>query len=81
MTDPALDGRRAAIVFACGDGVRRKAVVLRLIEEIGFEAVDAGGLRIACLPAPYAMLWIHLARGPRAGDLPSRSCAGLEGAP
>ena len=35
--------------------------MLPLIEDIGFEAVDTGDLRIARLLEPLAMLWIHLA--------------------
>ena len=66
MADPMLGGRRA-VMFACGDDAERKPVVLRLVEEIGFEAVDAGGLRVARLLEPYAMLWIHLAHGQGVG--------------
>lgn len=61
VADPVLGGRRA-VMFACGDDAERKAAVLRLVEDIGFEAVDAGELRITRLLEPYAMLWIHLAR-------------------
>ena len=32
---------------------------MRLIGDLGFEALDAGPLRIARLLEPYAMLWIH----------------------
>ncbi len=48
------------VMFVCGDGGRKK-VVLDLVQELGFEAIDAGGSRIARLVEPYAMLWIHLA--------------------
>ncbi len=48
-------------MFVAGDDDRRKPVVLRLMTELGFEAVDAGPLRISRLLEPYAMLWIHLA--------------------
>jgi len=48
------------VMFVCGDGSRKK-VVLDLVEELGFAAVDAGGSKIARLIEPYAMLWIHLA--------------------
>jgi predicted dinucleotide-binding enzyme len=48
------------VMFVCGDGNRKK-VVLDLVRELGFEAVDAGGSKIARLVEPYAMLWIHLA--------------------
>jgi 8-hydroxy-5-deazaflavin:NADPH oxidoreductase len=35
--------------------------VLQLVAELGFDAVDAGGLKVARLLEPLAMLWIHLA--------------------
>ena len=34
---------------------------MKLATDIGFEAIDAGGLVVARLLEPYAMLWIHLA--------------------
>lgn len=48
------------VMFVCGDG-DNKSLVLDLVHELGFDAVDAGGLSIARLIEPYAMLWIHLA--------------------
>jgi 8-hydroxy-5-deazaflavin:NADPH oxidoreductase len=48
------------VMFVCGDG-NRKEVVLDLVRQLGFEAIDAGGSKIARLVEPYAMLWIHLA--------------------
>jgi predicted dinucleotide-binding enzyme len=48
------------VMFVCGDG-DKKAVVIQLVRELGFDTVDAGGLQIARLLEPYAMLWIHLA--------------------
>jgi hypothetical protein len=49
-------------MFVCGDG-NRKSVVLGLVQQLGFEAIDAGDSKIARLLEPYAMLWIHLALG------------------
>jgi 8-hydroxy-5-deazaflavin:NADPH oxidoreductase len=46
------------VMFVAGDDAARKPTVLSLIAEIGFEAVDAGPLRVARLLEPYAMLWI-----------------------
>ena len=48
------------VMFVCGDG-EKKALVIDLVKELGFDTVDAGGLSIARLLEPYAMLWIHLA--------------------
>jgi len=50
-----------AAMFVAGDDAGRKPVVLSLMTDLGFEAVDAGELRISRLLEPYAMLWIHLA--------------------
>jgi 8-hydroxy-5-deazaflavin:NADPH oxidoreductase len=60
MGAPSLEGRRA-VMFVCGDDAGNKPTVLKLASDLGFEAIDAGGLAIARLLEPYAMLWIHLA--------------------
>jgi 8-hydroxy-5-deazaflavin:NADPH oxidoreductase len=44
-----------------GDDAEAKAVVAKLTEELGFEAVDAGPLEAARLLEPLAMFWIKLA--------------------
>jgi hypothetical protein len=62
MGAPILEGRRA-VMFVCGDDPSEKPIVLKLASELGFEAIDAGGLAIARLLEPYAMLWIYLAHG------------------
>lgn len=60
MDDPVLDGRHAAM-FVAGDDAAAKGVVLDLASAIGFEAIDAGPLKIARLLEPMAVLWIHCA--------------------
>jgi predicted dinucleotide-binding enzyme len=60
MGNPAFDGQRA-VLFICGDDEAHKPTVLKLATDVGFEAIDAGGLVIARLLEPYGMLWIHLA--------------------
>jgi hypothetical protein len=60
MAEPAFDGVKS-VMFVAGDDEAAKPKVLGLIGELGFEAVDAGPLRIARLLEPHAMLWIHLA--------------------
>ena len=60
MDDPLLDGRHA-VMFVAGDDQAAKGVVLDLASAIGFEAVDAGPLKIARLLEPLAVLWIHCA--------------------
>ncbi|MBV9748685.1 MAG: hypothetical protein JO157_07715, partial [Acetobacteraceae bacterium] len=50
------------VMFVAGDDEAAKPMVLGLVADAGFEAVDAGGLRAARLIEPLAMLWIELAR-------------------
>jgi predicted dinucleotide-binding enzyme len=60
MLNP-LYGSQKATMFICGDAADAKATVKKLSDEIGFETIDAGPLRVARLLEPLAMLWIHLA--------------------
>ncbi len=55
----AYDPRPA--MFVAGDDSARKPVVMDLVRDLGFEAVDAGPLAAARLLEPLAMLWIELA--------------------
>jgi 8-hydroxy-5-deazaflavin:NADPH oxidoreductase len=60
MANPVYpDGR--AVMFVCGDDDAAKPMVLQLVAELGFAAVDAGELKVARLLEPLAMLWIQLA--------------------
>jgi hypothetical protein len=58
--DVMFNGIRAN-VFYCGDDAEAKKVVKQLIEEIGFEAVDAGTLKSSRFLEPMAELVIQLA--------------------
>src|SRR5881296_1094768 len=60
MKDPDYAGQPATMLV-CGDDEGANRVVADLATSIGFEAIDAGPLRIARLLEPLAMLWIHLA--------------------
>src|SRR2546427_551314 len=60
MKDPDYAGQPATMLV-CGDDEGANRVVADLATSIGFEAIDAGPLRIARLLEPFAMLWIHLA--------------------
>jgi len=51
------------VMFVAGDDATRKANVLQLAADAGFEALDAGPLTMARLLEPLAMLWIKLAFG------------------
>jgi predicted dinucleotide-binding enzyme len=54
-------GPPAPLMFVAGDDARQKPVVLRLVADLGFEALDAGPLRNARLLEPFGMLWIDRA--------------------
>jgi predicted dinucleotide-binding enzyme len=47
------------VMFAAGDDDAAKSLALKLVGQLGFEAVDAGPLRVARLLEPFAMLWIN----------------------
>lgn len=50
-----------AVMYVAGDHDDSKPVVLGLVTELGFRAIDAGKLAAARLLEPMAMLWIHMA--------------------
>ena len=52
-----------ATMFVAGPHGSDKAVVMRLVADVGFEPVDAGELRAARLLEPLAMLMMQLALG------------------
>ncbi|HVN04726.1 MAG TPA: NADPH-dependent F420 reductase [Bryobacteraceae bacterium] len=60
MADPAFGADRS-VMFYCGDDAGAKHTVRPLIEDLGFDAVDAGPLSQARLLEPFALLWISLA--------------------
>ncbi len=60
MAEPVIDGHRA-VMFVAGDDQDGKATVMQLVSDVGFEAVDAGPLRVARSLEELAVLWIHLA--------------------
>lgn len=59
MEQPEFDGK-PSVMFVCGDDAEALAVVCQLSDDIGFETVNAGNLRVARLLEPLALLWIHL---------------------
>ena len=60
MENPAYPEGPTTMLY-CGDDPGAKKSAAQLATDLGFEAIDAGGLAIARLLEPYAMLWIHLA--------------------
>ena len=49
------------VMFLAGDDDTAKTTVAQLVGELGFEALDAGGLKQARILEPYAMVWINQA--------------------
>jgi 8-hydroxy-5-deazaflavin:NADPH oxidoreductase len=62
MADPVFEAARVAM-FYCSDHQETKSKVKPLIEELGFDALDAGPLTQARVLEPFALLWISLAHG------------------
>lgn len=60
MANPSFGADRAAM-FYCGDDKDAKLTVKQLLEELGFDALDAGPITQARLLEPFALLWISLA--------------------
>jgi 8-hydroxy-5-deazaflavin:NADPH oxidoreductase len=60
MANSTFDGHKP-VLFYCGDDSQAKLVVKKLIDELIFEAVDAGPLTQARLLEPFALLWISMA--------------------
>ena len=49
------------VMFLAGDDDTAKSTVAQLVSELGFEALDAGGLKQARILEPFAMVWINQA--------------------
>src|SRR5436190_13434185 len=60
MLNPQF-GEHRATMFYCGDDAAAKSAVRQLIEDVGFDPVDAGSLSSSRYLEPLAMLYIHLA--------------------
>ena len=58
-----LDGEPRPVMFYAGDDVGAKRAVAEIIEDVGFEAIDAGPLTRARELEEWAVLWIALAMG------------------
>jgi predicted dinucleotide-binding enzyme len=61
MQDAGAFAPLPAAMYVAGDDAARKPIVLALVTDLGFQAIDAGPLSIARLLEPMAMLWIHMA--------------------
>jgi len=58
--------QRPSLVY-CGDDARAKRSVARLIEDVGFEAIDLGALRMARYTEPFTMVIAQQAYETRRG--------------
>jgi predicted dinucleotide-binding enzyme len=54
-------GEDRAVMFVCGEDNDAKNLTKNLVEELGFDAIDAGGIIASRWLEPLAMLWINLA--------------------
>jgi hypothetical protein len=64
------------VQFVAGDNAEAKKTVRGLVEDLGFEVLDAGPLKAARLLEPMAMVWIDQAM--RYGMSPDRAWALME---
>ena len=71
MADPAYDGQ-PTVMFYAGDDAPAKDVARQLAVDLGFDAVDAGGLERARQLEHLAALWIGLAYGGHGRDIAFR---------
>ena len=61
LANPVYGGIRATN-FYCGDDAEGKALVHQLVEDAGFDPVDAGPLASARYVEPAMMLWVSCSR-------------------
>ncbi len=66
MENPKF-GEQNDDAFICGDDTHAKNIVTDLAQQLGFDVIDSGALRVARYLEPLAMLWIHLAMHQRLG--------------
>jgi predicted dinucleotide-binding enzyme len=60
MENPDFDGKGASM-FVASDHADAKQAVMELAKEIGFEPVDAGGIKMSRHLEAFAWIWISLA--------------------
>jgi 8-hydroxy-5-deazaflavin:NADPH oxidoreductase len=61
LRDPIYGGVKASN-FYCGDDAAARKAVGQLVEDVGFEAIDAGPLASARLLEPLMLLWVAASR-------------------
>jgi 8-hydroxy-5-deazaflavin:NADPH oxidoreductase len=68
LANPVYHGVKASNFF-CGDDPEARKIVRQLVEKVGFDAVDAGGLKSARLLEPLMLLWISTAQAIGSRDI------------
>lgn len=68
LANPVYDGVQASNFF-CGDDAQGRTIVKQLVEDVGFEAIDAGPLKNARLLEPLMVLWISAAKSVGTRDI------------
>jgi predicted dinucleotide-binding enzyme len=68
LANPVYNGIQATNWY-CGDDAAAKRIVHTLVEDIGFEALDAGPLSAARLLEPLMLLWIASSRTTGSRDI------------
>jgi NADPH-dependent F420 reductase len=71
LADPNYGGL-AASNFFCGDDADGRRVMRQLVEEVGFDAIDAGPLASARLLEPLMLLWMASSRALGTRDIAFR---------
>lgn len=61
LSNPAYDGVPVSN-FYCGDSAEAKAIVRKLIEDVGLEPIDVGDLKAARFLEPTTLLWFAASR-------------------
>ena len=60
MVSPEINGNKTAM-FIASDDEKARGIVKVLAQDIGFDAIEFGGLESSRLLEPYALMWISLA--------------------
>lgn len=60
MENPEIDGRKSVMYF-CGNDQEARFKTQTLIEELGFQPMDAGDIKSSRLLEPFALIWISTA--------------------
>lgn len=68
LANPVYGGVPASNFF-CGDDAEARRIVKQLVEDVGFEAIDAGPLKNARLLEPLMLLWMATSRAVGTRDI------------